>query len=53
MMSKYGIIMKDPLSHKLKLKLYKEDDQVKGDGRCCYLMVWSFSLELVTIPFKI
>lgn len=39
MMSKYGIIMKDPLTHKLKLKLYRENDEVKGDGRCCYLMV--------------
>ena len=39
MMSKYGIIMKDPLTHKLKLKLYKENDEAKGDGRCCYLMV--------------
>ena len=39
LMSKYGIIMKDPLTHKLKIKLYKENDEVKGDGRCCYLMV--------------
>lgn len=40
MMSKYGIIMKDVLTHKLKIKLYRgEDNEVKGDGRCCYLMV--------------
>jgi hypothetical protein len=40
MMSKYGIIMKDVLTHKLKLKLYRsEEGDVKGDGRCCYLMV--------------
>lgn len=39
MMSKYGIIMKDPTTHKLKIKLYRENDEVKGDGRCCYLMV--------------
>ena len=39
MMSKYGIIMKDPSTHKLKIKLYRENDDVKGDGRCCYLMV--------------
>ena len=32
--------MKDPLTHKLKIKLYKENDEVKGDGRCCYLMVY-------------
>ncbi len=38
-MSKYGIIMKDPVTHKLKIKLYKENDEIKGDGRCCYLMV--------------
>lgn len=39
MMSKYGVIMKDPFTHKLKCKLYKENNEVKGDGRCCYLMV--------------
>jgi len=40
MMAKYGIIMKDVLTHKLKCKLYRsEDNEVKGDGRCCYLMV--------------
>ena len=40
MMSKYGIIMKDVLTHKMKCKLYRgEDNDVKGDGRCCYLMV--------------
>lgn len=39
MMSKYGIIMKDPSTNKLKIKLYRENDEVKGDGRCCYLMV--------------
>ena len=40
MLSKYGIIMKDVLTHKLKCKLYRtEENEVKGDGRCCYLMV--------------
>jgi hypothetical protein len=40
LMSKYGIIMKDPITHKLKVKLYRdENNEVKGDGRCCYLMV--------------
>ncbi|RNA10183.1 HIV Tat-specific factor 1 [Brachionus plicatilis] len=38
LMSKYGIIMKDPVTHKLKIKLYKDNEEVKGDGRCCYLM---------------
>lgn len=39
LMSKYGVVMKDPITHKLKCKLYRENDEVKGDGRCCYLMV--------------
>ena len=40
MMSKYGIIMKDPVTFKLKIKLYRDEaNEVKGDGRCCYLMV--------------
>ena len=47
-MSKYGIIMKDPVTHKLKLKLYRENEEVKGDGRCCYLMVLIFhNLNLI------
>jgi len=44
MMSKYGIIMKDPITHKLKVKLYRdENNEVKGDGRCCYLMVFDLN----------
>jgi RNA recognition motif-containing protein len=44
LMSKYGIIMKDPITHKLKVKLYRdENNEVKGDGRCCYLMVVDFN----------
>jgi HIV Tat-specific factor 1 len=40
MMSKYGIIMKDPVNFKLKIKLYRDEaNEAKGDGRCCYLMV--------------
>lgn len=46
LMSKYGIIMKDPATHKLKIKLYRENDEVKGDGRCCYLMPESVKLCL-------
>jgi RNA recognition motif-containing protein len=39
MMGKYGIIMKDPQTNRLKIKLYRDEDgEVKGDGRCCYLM---------------
>jgi hypothetical protein len=46
-MSKYGIIMKDPLTSKLKLKLYRDENgEVKGDGRCCYLMPESVKLCL-------
>ena len=46
MMSKYGIIMKDPLTHKLKIKLYRDEvnNEPKGDGRCCYLMPESVKL---------
>lgn len=40
MMSKYGIIAKDVDSKKFKVKLYRdENNELKGDGRCCYLMV--------------
>jgi HIV Tat-specific factor 1 len=47
MMQKYGIIMKDPLTSKLKLKLYRdENNEAKGDGRCCYLMPESVKLCL-------
>lgn len=47
LMSKYGIIMKDPATNKLKIKLYRdEQNQVKGDGRCCYLMPESVKLCL-------
>ena len=43
MMSKYGIIMKDPINFKLKIKLYRDEaNEAKGDGRCCYLMVTLF-----------
>lgn len=48
LMSKYGVIMKDPITHKLKCKLYRENDEVKGDGRCCYLMVDLFFLQKCT-----
>ena len=47
MMTKYGIVMKDPLTSKLKLKLYRDDNnEVKGDARCCYLMPESVKLCL-------
>jgi HIV Tat-specific factor 1 len=40
MMSKYGMIIKDPQSNKLKIKLYREaDGQLKGDALCHYIKV--------------
>uniref|UniRef100_A0A182PJZ1 RRM domain-containing protein n=1 Tax=Anopheles epiroticus TaxID=199890 RepID=A0A182PJZ1_9DIPT len=37
-MSKCGMVMKDPKTHKLKLKLYREPDgTLKGDGLCHYI----------------
>ena len=47
LMSKYGVIMKDPLTNKLKCKLYKENEEVKGDGRCGYLMVSTWSTPIL------
>ncbi len=39
-MSKCGIIAADPVTHKLKLKLYRDETgALKGDGRCCYIKV--------------
>lgn len=40
LMGKCGMIMRDPLNQKFKLKLYTEaDGQVKGDGLCDYIKV--------------
>ncbi|XP_033740770.1 HIV Tat-specific factor 1-like [Pecten maximus] len=45
LMGKYGLIMADPLSRGLKLKLYKDSEgNPKGDGRCCYIKVESVEL---------
>jgi RNA recognition motif-containing protein len=45
LMSKYGLIMFDPLNKKPKLKLYRNaDGTLKGDGLCCYIKV-SFRLS--------
>lgn len=42
-MSKCGMIMRDPKTQKQKLKLYTEaDGQVKGDGLCDYIKVKSY-----------
>lgn len=50
-MSKYGIVMRDPITEEYKVKLYKDKDgNLKGDGLCCYLKV----RELLTffLPFE-
>lgn len=39
-MSKCGIIMRDPQTEEPKIKLYKDKEgNLKGDGLCCYLKV--------------
>lgn len=39
-MSKGGIIMRDPQTEEHKIKLYKDKEgNLKGDGLCCYLKV--------------
>ncbi|XP_053328877.1 HIV Tat-specific factor 1 [Spea bombifrons] len=46
-MSKYGIIMRDPVSEEYKIKLYKDGEgNLKGDGLCCYLKRESVDLAL-------
>lgn len=47
LMNKVGLVASDPVTRKLKLKLYKNSDGTyKGDGRCCYLKVKSVSLMI-------
>ena len=47
LMSKYGIVAKDLDTGKLKARLYRDEkNEVKGDGRCCYLMPESVKLCL-------
>ncbi|XP_026864398.2 HIV Tat-specific factor 1 [Electrophorus electricus] len=44
-MSKCGIIMRDPMTEEYKIKLYKDSEgNQKGDGLCCYLKRESVSL---------
>ncbi|XP_051764014.1 HIV Tat-specific factor 1 isoform X2 [Ctenopharyngodon idella] len=44
-MSKCGIIMRDPITEDYKIKLYKDKDgNQKGDGLCCYLKKESVAL---------
>ncbi|XP_020827440.1 17S U2 SnRNP complex component HTATSF1 isoform X1 [Phascolarctos cinereus] len=47
LMSKCGIIMKDPGTEEYKIKLYKDKQgNLKGDGLCCYLKRESVGLAL-------
>ncbi len=40
LMSKCGIVMRDPITEEYKVKLYKDKEgNLKGDGLCCYLKV--------------
>ncbi|XP_061399626.1 uncharacterized protein LOC133335361 [Musca vetustissima] len=51
LMGKCGMIMRDPQSQKLKLKLYAEaDGQLKGDGLCDYIKV-NVSLSMIESIF--
>ncbi|KAI4882154.1 hypothetical protein NFI96_004388 [Prochilodus magdalenae] len=44
-MSKCGIIMRDPITEEYKVKLYKDSEgNQKGDGLCCYLKRESVAL---------
>uniref|UniRef100_A0A8D0BRX5 17S U2 SnRNP complex component HTATSF1 n=1 Tax=Salvator merianae TaxID=96440 RepID=A0A8D0BRX5_SALMN len=46
-MSKCGIIMRDPQTEEPKIKLYKDKEgNLKGDGLCCYLKRESVELAL-------
>ncbi|XP_010901301.2 HIV Tat-specific factor 1 isoform X1 [Esox lucius] len=45
LMSKCGIVMRDPVSEEYKVKLYKDGQgNQKGDGLCCYLKKESVAL---------
>lgn len=45
LMAKYGMVLKDPSTHKFKVKLYRDaNGEVKGDGLCTYIKVRSFKL---------
>ncbi|KAH0630810.1 hypothetical protein JD844_004054 [Phrynosoma platyrhinos] len=46
-MSKCGIVMRDPQTEEPKIKLYKDrEGNLKGDGLCCYLKRESVELAL-------
>ncbi|XP_062288842.1 HIV Tat-specific factor 1 [Scomber scombrus] len=46
-MSKCGIVMRDPITEEYKVKLYKDHQgNLKGDGLCCYLKKESVALAM-------
>lgn len=52
LMSKFGIIMRDPQTEEFKVKLYKDDQgNLKGDGLCCYLKVGIWSNKSLILQF--
>ncbi|XP_022594492.1 HIV Tat-specific factor 1-like [Seriola dumerili] len=47
LMSKCGIVMRDPITEEYKVKLYKDKyGNLKGDGLCCYLKKESVALAM-------
>ncbi|XP_076024407.1 17S U2 SnRNP complex component HTATSF1 [Genypterus blacodes] len=47
LMSKCGIVMRDPISEEYKVKLYRDrEGNLKGDGLCCYLKKESVALAM-------
>ncbi|VDD88168.1 unnamed protein product, partial [Enterobius vermicularis] len=47
LMSKCGVIQRDPRTNKLKIKLYKDaEGNLKGDATCCYIKKGSVDLAL-------
>lgn len=52
-MSKYGMIFRDPVSNKMKIKLYSEPDgQLKGDGLCDYIRVSTTEFHHNNISYR-
>ena len=50
LMSKYGVVMKDPRTNKPKIKIYKTPEgDPKGDGTCCYVRMESVELALTLL----
>ncbi|GFT72369.1 HIV Tat-specific factor 1 [Nephila pilipes] len=46
LMQKCGLVMKDPVTMKYKVKLYQEKGFLKGDGLCTYIKIESVTLAL-------